>query len=160
MMKRTAFSDWARASGFHGRALVKAGASVGLRPHQVRTRTQGIVAQSEIELRGLTAAYLGLPPWAPGLADVLDEEARAAVTVARHALARCLARYLVRIAAPPPDTADAPIGATPDTPDATDAPAPARREPAGGLEAALERMRATAPAPAVKPHKRRRRAPK
>ena len=156
MRKRTAFSDWARASGFHGRALVKAGASVGLRPHQVRTRTQGIIAQSEVELRGLTAAYLGLPPWAPGLADALDEEARAAVTVARHALARCLAR----IAAPPPDTTDAPSGAAPDTPDAADAPAPARREPAGGLEAALERMRATAPAPAGKPRKRRRRAPK
>lgn len=94
-MTGEAFKDWARANGFNGMQLAKAAASVGFTVTQGRQRSQSIVRMPEIELRGLTAAYLGLPPWEPGLADALDADALAMVRLARREIERCIAQRRV-----------------------------------------------------------------
>lgn len=83
--------DWMRASGFNGKQVAMAGASIGMQPAAIQNRHRGVTDMPRIETLGLTAAFLGFPPWAPGFADALDDDARAAVRIARREIERCIA---------------------------------------------------------------------
>lgn len=85
--------EWAKASGFNMRQQALAAESIGMTRDQWRARVNGRAQVQPFEMLALSAAYLGLPPWRPGFADALDDDARLAIDMARRQVARCLAAH-------------------------------------------------------------------
>jgi hypothetical protein len=89
-MSRSIFHDWMKASGFHGKQVTMAAGSLGLTFNEGRRRSTSHADLPRIECLGLTAAYLNLPPWEEGFSDILDEDAKLAVELARRAIQRSI----------------------------------------------------------------------